>query len=174
MKCHVHEIHGCRGGKKTPALTHASSGSSYNGLARLPPLRCGANLKHWTQEKIDHPCILPLLSSSAGCPGPLGFSKRTYNRSVCHALFGESSSNGCVLLWLDKWCRLQNRMKQGKWKATAPGHLRDKSPVPFTDRRICDHELTGIRWSILRCHRLLQNVGFPGGSSGKEPTCQCR
>ena len=71
MKCHVHEIHGCRGGKKTPTLTHASSGSSYNGLAS----GVGANLKYWTQEKIDHPGALSLLSSSAGCPGPFGCPK---------------------------------------------------------------------------------------------------
>ena len=170
MKCHVHEIHGCRGGKKTPTLTHASWGSSYNGLAS----GVGASLKYWTQEKIDHPGVLSLLSSSAGCPGPFGCPKRTYNRSICHALLGEPSSNGSVPLWLDKWCRLQNRRKQDRWKATAPRHFREKSSVPFTDRRICDHELTGIRWSILRCHRLLQNVGFPGGASGKEPTCQRR
>ena len=34
--------------------------------------------------------------------------------------------------------------------------------------------LTGLRWCMSKRLFAKSNMGFPGGSSGKEPTCQCR
>ena len=95
-----------------------------------------------------------------------------YTHTHTHTHTGEG--NG---YWL-QYSGLENPTNREAWQATVHGvarvrhDLATKPPAWYT--HICVHTHAHIKYPVGNLTGNVVNLGFPGGTSGKEPTCQCR